>query len=110
MNIAIELDGVICTPVSNRVAINDVQDCELLEGSVESLQELKKLGHRITIYTTRDASLGPNTEVWLQSHKVPYDRIIFNKPQVDLMIDDKCFKFTNWEDLFDAYKYHLRNT
>lgn len=109
MIIAIELDNIIASPVSNFVALNEVEKCEVKSLSKESLEDLKKLGHTIIIYTSRDASLGPATETWLQKNKIPYNRIVFNKPRVDLVIDRNAYKFSNWASLFADYKYAFRN-
>jgi len=109
MIIAIELDRIICTPVSSSVSLNDVGKCELTENAKESLDKLKSLGHTILIYTSRDASLGPETQVWLQKNKIPYDRIICNKPNYDLLIDNKSCKFSSWTEFLDSYKYWLIN-
>ena len=109
MNIGIELDNVISSPVSDYMAMTDVANTKVLEGSKETLDKLKSMGHTITIYTSRDASLGPDTEMWLQRNKLTYDRIIFNKPVLDMIIDKKSYKFDNWESFLKNYKYHLRN-
>ena len=109
MNIAIEIDSIICTPVSSTVALIDVEECQLLPGTVEALNKMKEQGHIIMLYTTRDASLGPDTEMWLQRNKVPYDKIIFNKLEFDIILDRKAHKFDSWQEFTDKYKYHLGN-
>ena len=110
MIIGLEMDRIICSPVSNHVAMGDVEKCKPLLGAKEYLDKLKELGHTIVIYSTRDASLGPQTEMWLQRNKIHYDRIIFNKPQFDILIDKKCHRFKNWTNFFKVFKYPLQNT
>ena len=109
MNIGIELDNIISSAVTNYMSMSEVMDAELLNSSKEALDKIKAMGHTITIYTCRDASLGPDTETWLQNNKIPYDRIIFNKPTLDITIDTKCYKFDNWESFLEKHKYHLGN-
>lgn len=109
MNIGIEIDNIISSPISNFTALNEVSDTTVLKGARESLEKIKELGHIIIIYTTRDASLGPDTEIWLKSNKIPYDKIFFNKPSFDIAIDKKNYKFDNWESFLEKHKYHLRN-
>ncbi len=109
MNIGIELDNIISSAVTNFMAMPEVMDAKLLNGSKEALDKIKAMGHTITIYTSRDASLGPDTETWLGINKIPYDRIIFNKPTLDLTIDRKCYKFDNWDSFLEKHKHHLRN-
>lgn len=110
MLISIEIDGIICTPIRSSVALNDVAKCEVLPGAKDAIDEIKKLGHKVVIYTSRDASLGPETETWLQKNKIQYDGIMFNKPQYDINIDLKSYKFVKWEQLFEDQKYRLRNS
>ncbi len=109
MNIGIELDNIISSELPDYMSMTEVANTEVLKNSKEALDKLKEMGHTIVIYTTRDASLGPDTEMWLQKHKIPYDRIIFNKPILDIIIDKKNYKFDNWESFLEKYKYHLRN-
>lgn len=110
MLISIEIDGIISTPVRSKVALNDVSKCEVLPGAKEALDEIKKFGHKVFIYTCRDASLGPETETWLQKNKIHYDGIMFNKPEYDINIDLKSYKHTKWEQFFEDQKYRLRNS
>ena len=109
MNIGIELDNIISSPITNNMSMQEVEDAELLSGAKEAVDSMKELGHTITIYTSRDASLGPYTETWLQKHKIHYDSIIFNKPILDIIIDKKNYRFDNWKSFLEKYKYHLRN-
>ena len=35
------------------------------------------------------------TKKWLKTHKVPYHRLILDKPQYDIFIDDKAWNSFN---------------
>lgn len=102
-----EIDGIISSPVRNKMAMTDVEKCQVLPEAKENLIKLKELGHQIVIYTQRDVSLGQVTETWLQRNKIPYDYIILSKPEVDIMVDQNCHKFKSWEDLMESYKYRI---
>lgn len=109
MIIAIEVDGVISTPIPNYMALSAVEKCSVLPGAKEAIDKMSALGHRIIIYTSRDASLGPATQIWLQKNKVAYDGIICNKPGTDLIIDTKACKFTDWDSILETNKHMLNN-
>ena len=36
---------------------------------------------------------------WLDKHEIPYDEVWFGKPLADLYIDDKGYRFDNWNDV-----------
>ena len=109
MIIALDIDSIVSTPILNIAALRDVSQCTVLTGAKDALDELKKLGHRILFYTNRDASLGPDTEAWLQKNKISYDGIIFNKPQYDILLDQRAHKFIDWPSFMEQQKYRLRN-
>jgi hypothetical protein len=109
MIIAIEVDNVISTPLPNYMALSEVEYCTLIPGAKEAIDKMASLGHRILIYTCRDASLGPSTEVWLQKNKIPYNNILCNKPRFDLAIDHSVCKFSDWASVLEANKYSLNN-
>ena len=91
------------------MALSEVDKCTLLPCAKESLDKIVSLGHRIMIYTSRDASLGPATEVWLQKNKIPYNNILCNKPRYDLAIDNRVYRFSDWAAALEANKYMLNN-
>ena len=110
MIIAIEIDRLISDPIFNYMALGDVAKVKVQEGAKEALDKIKSIGHTIKIYTSRDASLGPETQVWLQKNKIPYDVLICNKPRYDILLDPKSAKFEKWEDFLESYKYWLGNS
>lgn len=109
MIIAVEIDNIISTPVPNYMALTEVSRCVLLPGAKEAIDKMVALGHRILIYTSRDASLGPDTELWLQKNKIIYNNILCNKPRFDLAIDNHVCKFSDWASVLEANKYSLNN-
>jgi len=110
MIIALELDGMICTPISNPFALQDVSSCVLLPGAKEALDRLKSLGHVIFIYSHRDTSLCQESERWLQRNKVHYDRIQLGKPMYDIVLDSQSQRLTSWDEFFESNKYRISNS
>ena len=53
----------------------------LIEGAVKGMQELKKLGYKIVILSSRPYHLYPrifsDTQQWLEKNSIPYDAIFF---------------------------------
>ena len=107
MKICIDLDNTIC---ENKKVDQSYSDVKPKEGALEALQELKKNGHEIIIFTARHmktcendeskviAKIGKITIDWLEKHDIPYDGLLFSKPNCDLIIDDKAFRHENWQD------------
>jgi len=105
MKLCIDLDGTIANNKKNNETYEEV---EPIENSVEVLTELKNQGCYIIIYTARNMGTYKNnlglviknqakiTIDWLEKWKVPYDELLFGKPNVDYFIDDKAIQFDNW--------------
>lgn len=108
MRIVIDLDGTIC-PIRQ----DPQQYSELLplDGAVERIQALKDAGHYIIISTARNMAtcnsntgrvlknVGKVTLDWLEKFNIQYDEIFFGKPNADIYIDDRAFRFEKWEDI-----------
>jgi len=105
MRIVVDLDGTIC-PI--KVEGQSYADLVPLDGAIEKLKELRKCGHYIILQTARnmatcDSNLGKVmknigliTLEWLKKYDVEYDEIFFGKPNAELYIDDRAFRFTDW--------------
>ena len=75
-----------------------------------TIAKLKKEGFYIIIHTARNmgtcdnnigqviARQGKLVTDWLERHEIPYDEILFGKPNVDYFIDDKGIGFKNWKE------------
>ncbi len=106
MRIVIDLDGTIC-PIKKTGETYD----KLIPhpGAVAKMNELKQAGHYIIIQTARNMAtcesnlgrvmknVGKITLDWLEEYKVPYDEIFFGKPNADLYIDDRAYRYDSWE-------------
>jgi capsule biosynthesis phosphatase len=108
VRICIDLDGVIC---QTKKPEQDYSEVKPLPGAVKKIQALKKAGHYIIISSSRHmkttggdvnqvlAKVGEVTLVWLRKHKIPYDEINFGKPYAHVYIDDKAYRFENWQSI-----------
>lgn len=78
MNLVFDLDGVICNGTKPLVNVT------------EFMQWLKKKNHHITIWCTRpnDLKNKMNTENWLETEQIPYDRLLFDRPQDPVFVDE----------------------
>ena len=104
--IVIDIDGTICTFKEEGQTYSDVIP---LPGSVETIEELRKNGYYIILYTARHqktckgnegkilARVGKKTIQWLEDNKIYYDEIHFTKPYADIYLDDKAMLFENWD-------------
>ena len=67
---------------------------------INYVNELKKQGNHITIWTARGSSTGINhselTIQQLEQWNVKYDELLMNKPSYDIYIDDKSFNVDNY--------------
>ncbi len=108
MRIVIDLDGTIC-PIKQK----DQSYADLLpnEGAVEKIKALKASGHYIIIQTARNMAtcesnlgkvmknIGKITLEWLEKYDVTYDEIFFGKPNAEIYIDDRAFRYNNWAEI-----------
>lgn len=105
--IAIDFDGTIC---ENKKPGQSYEDVKPIPGAIEALKELREKGFDIVIHTARHMATCNNNVAkvtaiqapiiidWCKKYDCPYDELLFGKPHVDYIIDDKAIEFTNWED------------
>ncbi len=74
--------------------------CPLHPDALEYLKKIKDLGLNIIIHTSRVESERSITTVWLIEHKVPYSKLVMNKPRGIFYADDLGHKFINWNDMY----------
>ena len=108
MRIVIDLDGTICTLKQKNETYADVL---VKPGAVEFINKLKQEGHYIIIQTARNMAtcesnmgkviknVGKVTLDWLEKNEVVYDEIYFGKPNANLYIDDRAFRFEDWQNM-----------
>jgi hypothetical protein len=80
------------------------------DGAVETINQLKEAGHTIIIFSCRSNPdvVGPDiVEMktremtdYLKTHNIPFDRVFTQKPDYDVVIDDKAIGFrNNWAEI-----------
>ena len=92
MKLVFNMDGVICTPAKGiKFGVLDYFDnCLPIEDTNEFIQWCKGKGHHITIWCERPNHLAVKvaTEAWLEMNQVPYDRLLFDRPDNFINIDE----------------------
>lgn len=118
MKIAIDFDGVLHL-YSKGWNGGEIYDPPV-SGAKEALTALKKQGHTLYIFSTRNNKLFHKDEkdqqkameAWLKQHEIPYDKIwSFGKPMADLFIDDRALTFRgDWtQTLHDVEVFKVWN-
>ena len=103
MRIAIDLGNTISTPLKKCDApYNEVMACKVISGAAKVIRKWHKEGHRIIIFTHRSSYLKDCTAEWLRKHKIPYTELRMEKPDYDILIDDKGLKFKDWKTIDDT--------
>jgi hypothetical protein len=79
----------------------------LVPGAREAMEALRASGHHVTIFSTRAnkkinkpatrALLMQIMRAALSLYRIPYDAVEDHKPAYDLLIDDRCIRFHNWD-------------
>ena len=91
MKFVFDLDGVICTPPKGIQfgIVEYIKNSKPIVNSVEFMQWLNK-EHQIVIWCNRPNDLAVKfaTEQWLDLHQVPYDRLIFDRPDDAIFINE----------------------
>ena len=110
MRICVDLDATICYTKKSDEEYKDVLP---IPDAIETLQQLKKDGHYIILFTSRNmthysGNVGKITRnqipvivSWLEKWGIDVDEIHL-KPLADLYIDDKALKFKdNWKEIYE---------
>jgi capsule biosynthesis phosphatase len=108
MKIVIDLDGTIC-PVKKKE--ESYADLKPFPGAKEKIQQLRAAGHYVIIQTARNMetcqscigkvikNIGKITLEWLDKYGIEYDEIYFGKPNAEIYIDDRAFRFNDWHSI-----------
>ncbi len=104
MKLVFELDGVICTPPEGIQfgIVEYVKHSKPIANASEFMHWLKEEGNTITIWSRRPNDLAVKfaTEQWLDLHQVPYDRLIFDRPDDAIYVNETPAnaKFYSYDD------------
>ena len=119
--IAFDLDDVLCFRTSNIGGIEKYYSCKPIKEMINTLNNCKKEGYRILIYTSRGMTnfKGNRDDIYsnlyeltikqLKEWGVNYDQLIMGKAHYDLLIDDKAI---NHKEIcsIDNIKYFLQDS
>ena len=121
MNFVFNLDGVICTPPKGIQfgIVEYVNSSKPIANAIEFIQWLHK-DHKIVIWTNRpnDLSVKLATEQWLKLNQVAYDRLIFDRPDDAIYVNEtpSNAKYFSYDEdvkivgtLFEEWKQEWRN-
>ena len=91
----IDLDNTLCFTEKS----NYEKSAPILE-RIHYVNELKKMGNHITIWTARGSNSGINyselTKKQLETWNVEYDELKIGKPDYDIYIDDKSWNVDSY--------------
>ena len=91
MRLVFDLDGVICTPPKGIQfgVVTWIDKCKPIENAVEFMQWLYKK-HEIIIWCKRPNDLAVKfaTEQWLDLHQVRYHRLLFDRPDNAIFVNE----------------------
>ena len=77
----VDIDGTICYPDIKNEDSHLYPTAEVIEGSLEQLNEWYDDGHSITFFTAREEKDRQVTLDWLDKHGFKYNGLIMNKPR-----------------------------
>jgi len=113
MRICVDIDGTIC---HNKKPGEIYDDVIPFPDAVQALKDWKTEGHYIILQTARHMRTYNGNEgkilgklgylyLWLDKWEIPYDEIYVGKPDADIFIDDKAYRYTNWDDMRGVVRY-----
>ena len=92
MKFVFNLDGVVCTPPKGIQygVVDYIENSKPIVNSIEFMQWLKNEKHEIIIWCNRPNDLAVKfaTEQWLDLHQVPYHRLIFDRPDDAIYVNE----------------------
>jgi len=121
MKFVFNLDGVICTPPKGIQfgIIEYIEKSKPIVNAIEFIQWLHK-DHDIIIWTNRPNDLAVKfaTEQWLDFHQVKYNRLLFDRPDDAIYVNEtpSNAKYFAYDDdvkivaeLFEEWKKEWKN-
>ena len=122
MKFVFDLDGVICTPPKGIQfgVIEYIENSKPIANAIEFMTWLKRKDHEIIIWTNRPNDLAVKfaTEQWLDLHQVPYQRLLFDRPDDAIYVNEtpNNAKYYAYDDdvkvvaeLFEEWKKEWKN-
>ncbi len=105
IKIVCDIDGII----ANKTKCNDYSKAIPLESNIQILRNLHEKGHTIVLHTARGYATGIDwkeiTTKQMKAWGVPFDELIFGKPDADFYVDDKLVPL-EMLNIEEYYKNH----
>ena len=95
MKIAVDFNGVICK--SNGIPTIREWESEPVEGSLDAINLLRKLGHKVWVFTANPEP--DKVREWLGRNHFPEMEVTNIKKAAHVYLDDRAIRFTNWQDI-----------
>ena len=107
--VAIDFDGTLFSDEGNvDVSFKKKLPLKPMTGACETTNWLRRQGFEILIFTCRPDYHRAYMESLLHDAQIAFDYILFyTKPRVDLYIDDKGFRFEDWNKTQDWIQGNL---
>jgi hydroxymethylpyrimidine pyrophosphatase-like HAD family hydrolase len=107
--VAIDFDGTLFEDYGSiEETYSSNADLKPKTDANKATQFLKEQGFEILIFTCRPDYHRAYMESLLNKHNIIYDYILFyTKPRVDLYIDDKGYRFHDWQTTQQWIEKHM---
>lgn len=94
--ICIDVDWTICRCPNGA----DYRDAIPVPGAKEAIQELRRAGWVVVLFTARHFNHWHTTTEWLRRNGFEYDHLAFGKPPARFYVDDRAIPFKgSWDEL-----------
>lgn len=110
--LVIDIDHTICTPNDSATdTYEKYGKAEPIQTMIDAIRKAKDSGFRIVLFTARRMAthngninkviedVGDLTKEWLKDNNVPYDELMFGKPNAVYYVDDKAMTPGQFVDL-----------
>lgn len=110
--LVIDIDHTICIPNDSATdTFEKYGKAEPIQKMIDAIRIAKESGFKIVLFTARRMAthngninkviedVGDLTKTWLKDNKVPYDELLFGKPNAVYYVDDKAILPNQFIDL-----------
>lgn len=110
--LVIDIDHTICIPNDSATdTFEKYGKAEPIQKMIDAIRIAKESGFKIVLFTARRMAthngninkviedVGDLTKTWLKDNKVPYDELLFGKPNAVYYVDDKAMLPNQFIDL-----------
>lgn len=98
--IAVDFDKTL----ANTSGYPDYNILDPLDDAVESMQQLKKDGWKLIIYTARSWHDYNLVKAWLKMYDIPFESICCGKVFAKYYVDDRGLQFNSWKEIMKKIK------